>query len=96
MSDTFRVGLDTFGDVTAAADNSLQSHASVLRDVLDEAVLADNLGLDARGSVPDRCPAAFVPGDRQEKREKREQDVFVFPSHDESLLLISRRAQPRR
>ena len=49
MSDTFQVGLDTFGDVTAAAGNSLQSHASVLRDVLDEAVLADDLGLDAFG-----------------------------------------------
>ena len=49
MSDTFHVGLDTFGDVTVGPDAAPQSHARVLRDVLEEAVLADTLGLDAFG-----------------------------------------------
>ena len=74
MSDPFQVGLDTFGDVTVAEDATLQSHASVLRDVLDEAVLADQLGLDAFGvgehhradfaiSAPEVVLAATCPGE---------------------------------
>src|SRR5262245_34721849 len=42
---TIELGLDTFGDVTYAADGTLQHHARVLRDVVEEAVLADELGL---------------------------------------------------
>ena len=49
MTDTFHVGLDTFGDVTVGADGTPQSHARVLRDVVDEAALADDLGIDAFG-----------------------------------------------
>jgi probable LLM family oxidoreductase len=49
MTDRFQVGLDTFGDVTVGADGTLQPQARVLRDVVDEAVLADDLGLDAFG-----------------------------------------------
>ena len=43
------IGLDTFGDVTAAPDGTLNSAAHVLRDVVDEAVLADEVGLEAFG-----------------------------------------------
>lgn len=49
MANSFQVGLDTFGDVTAALDGRPQSQARVLREVIDEAVLADGLGLDAFG-----------------------------------------------
>ena len=49
MADGFDLGLDTFGDVTFAADGTLQPQARVLRDVVDEAILADDLGLDAFG-----------------------------------------------
>ena len=42
-------GLDTFGDVTVGPDGGLLSHAQVLRNVVDEAVLADRLGLDFFG-----------------------------------------------
>ena len=49
MPASFAFGLDTFGDVTIGADGTLHSHARVLRDVVDEAVLADRLGLDAFG-----------------------------------------------
>ena len=45
MSSTLELGLDTFGDVTYGADGKLQHQARVLRDVVDEAVLADELGL---------------------------------------------------
>src|SRR5436190_9211950 len=49
MANTFELGLDTFGDVTLGDAGELQSQARVLRDVVDEAVLADSLGLDAFG-----------------------------------------------
>ena len=49
MSEQFEFGLDTFGDVTAAPDGTLHSQARVLRDVVEQAVLADDLGIDAFG-----------------------------------------------
>jgi probable LLM family oxidoreductase len=49
MADRFELGVDTFGDVTVGPDGHLQSQAHVLRDVVEEAVLADELGLDAFG-----------------------------------------------
>ena len=48
-STQFQIGLDTFGDVTAESDGTLRTQAEVLRDVLAEAILADDLGLDAFG-----------------------------------------------
>src|SRR3984957_15969375 len=49
MAPPLDLGLDTFGDVTAGADGKLLSHARVLRDVVEEAVLADELGIDFIG-----------------------------------------------
>ena len=46
---TFELGLDTFGDVTRDADGTLAPQARVLRDVVEEAVLADAVGVDAFG-----------------------------------------------
>jgi probable LLM family oxidoreductase len=48
-TDQLELGLDTFGDVTSAADGSPLSHAQVIRNVIDEAVLADALGIDFIG-----------------------------------------------
>ncbi|SHI73608.1 probable oxidoreductase, LLM family [Roseomonas rosea] len=41
--------LDTFGDVTSGPDGALLPHAQVLRNLIDEAVLADGLGIDFFG-----------------------------------------------
>jgi probable LLM family oxidoreductase len=49
MTEPLELGLDTFGDVTHGADGKLQHQARVLRDVVEEAVLADELGLDFFG-----------------------------------------------
>jgi probable LLM family oxidoreductase len=49
MAPPLELGLDTFGDVTAGADGELLSHAQVLRNVVEEAVLADALGIDFIG-----------------------------------------------
>ncbi|SRR5579871_737946 len=49
MTTSLEFGLDTFGDVTRGADGGLLAHAQVIRNVIDEAVLADDLGLDFIG-----------------------------------------------
>lgn len=43
------LGLDTFGDVSLGPDGKLQPMDQVLREVLDQAVLADTLGIDFIG-----------------------------------------------
>jgi probable LLM family oxidoreductase len=42
---TLEIGLDTFGDRTAGSDGTLQSHAQVLRNLVEQAELADRVGL---------------------------------------------------
>lgn len=42
-------GLDTFGDTTVDRDGRPVHHAQVLRDVVEQAVLADQVGVDAIG-----------------------------------------------
>ncbi|MFZ0374190.1 MAG: LLM class flavin-dependent oxidoreductase [Xanthobacteraceae bacterium] len=49
MTQEIELGLDTFGDITANPDGSLKSHAEVIRDVIEEGVLADQVGVDAIG-----------------------------------------------
>jgi probable LLM family oxidoreductase len=45
----FELGLDTFGDVTYGPDGQLLSQAETLRQVVEQAALADQVGLDAFG-----------------------------------------------
>jgi probable LLM family oxidoreductase len=45
MAQTIELGLDTFGDVTVGPDGRPLAQAEVLRHVVEEAVLADQLGL---------------------------------------------------
>lgn len=42
-------GLDTFGDLQGALDGEFLSHAQTIRNTVDEAVLADSVGLDVFG-----------------------------------------------
>jgi probable LLM family oxidoreductase len=52
VSDILKIlelGLDTFGDVTNGADGHPLPHAQVIRNVIAEAVLADQLGIDFFG-----------------------------------------------
>jgi probable LLM family oxidoreductase len=46
---TFEFGLDTFGDVTGGADNRPLHQADVIRNVVEEAVLAEEVGVDVIG-----------------------------------------------
>ena len=45
----FQFGLDTFGDITLKPDGSLLTQAEVIRNVIEEGVHADALGIDAFG-----------------------------------------------
>lgn len=49
MTDIIELGLDTFGDVTINTDGTKKHQAQVLRDVVEEGVLADQVGIDFIG-----------------------------------------------
>lgn len=46
---TIEFGLDTFGDIPKKDNGELFTHAEAIRQVVDEAVLADKLGIDIIG-----------------------------------------------
>ena len=49
MAQHLELGLDTFGDVTRGVDGEPVSYPQVIRNVIEEAVLADSLGVDFFG-----------------------------------------------
>jgi probable LLM family oxidoreductase len=49
MSDSIELGVDTFGDVTIGGDGQLLSQAQTLRNVVEQGVVADQVGLDFIG-----------------------------------------------
>lgn len=49
MAQELTFGLDTFGDVTHGADGKPLPHAQVIRDLVEEGVLADQVGIDFIG-----------------------------------------------
>lgn len=49
MNDVLELGLDTFGDVTLADDCSTVPQPQVIRDVVEQGVLADSVGVDFFG-----------------------------------------------
>jgi probable LLM family oxidoreductase len=90
MPSQLELGLDTFGDVTYDADGQLLPQAQVIRNVVAEAVLADQLGLDFIGvgehhrddfaiSAPDVVLAAIAG---QTQRIRLGSAVTVLSSDD--------------
>lgn len=49
MATNFEFGLDTFGDITVDTSGKLLKHDEVLRNIVTEVELADQLGLDFFG-----------------------------------------------
>lgn len=49
MAQQIELGLDTFGDVMAEPDGTLTSHAQSIRNIVEQAVLADEVGVDFIG-----------------------------------------------
>jgi len=90
MADQLELGFDTFGDITAGPDGQLLSHAQVIRNVIEEATLADALGVDFIGlgehhradfaiSAPDVVLAAIAS---RTKRIHLGSSVTVLSSDD--------------
>lgn len=48
-NDSLQFGIDTFGDLPVDDNGKLMTHAAAVRQVIDEAVLADKLGIDTIG-----------------------------------------------
>src|ERR1043165_5383423 len=49
MNQTLQLGVDTFGDITDGPDGKPLHAAQVIRNLVEEAVLADEVGIDAIG-----------------------------------------------
>jgi alkanesulfonate monooxygenase SsuD/methylene tetrahydromethanopterin reductase-like flavin-dependent oxidoreductase (luciferase family) len=49
MTQQLELGLDTFGDVTVDAEGNRLPYAQVIRNVVEQGVLADSLGVDVFG-----------------------------------------------
>jgi probable LLM family oxidoreductase len=47
--DVLQFGMDTFGDLPVDDKGNLMSHAAAIRQVVDEAILADKIGIDIIG-----------------------------------------------
>ena len=90
MAATLEFGLDSFGDVTRGAGGELLAHAQVIRNVIEEATFADELGIDFIGlgehhradfaiSSPEQVLAAIAP---LTKRIRLGSSVTVLSSDD--------------
>ena len=97
MSQPIELGLDTFGDVTVEADGSPTPYPQVIRNLVAEAVLADETGVDFIGvgehhrddfavSSPEMVLAAIAG---QTKRIKLGSAVTVLSS-DEPVRVFQR------
>lgn len=90
MSKAIEFGIDTFGDVTVGPDGQLLHHAEVIRNLLDEAILADEVGLDFigvgehhRGDFAVSAPEVVLAGiATRTKRIKLGSAVTVLSSDD--------------
>jgi probable LLM family oxidoreductase len=97
MVQHLELGLDTFGDVTAGADGELVSHAQVIRDVVDEAVLADELGVDFigvgehhRGDFAVSSPEVVLAGIAGRTRRIRLGSAVTVLSSDDPVRVFQR------
>lgn len=91
------LGLDTFGDVTAAPDGTALSHAQVLRDLVDQAVLADETGVDFigigehhRDDFAVSAPEVVLAGIATRTRRIRLGSAVTVLSSDEPVRVFQR------
>ena len=81
MTKTVEFGLDTFGDVTADADGKLLPHAQVIRNLLDEAILADQTGVDFIGAAINIALGEPVTAaDLEPRRQDAVVQRYAFPA----------------
>lgn len=90
-------GLDTFGDVTAAPDGTPLSHAQVLRDLVEQAILADETGVDFigigehhRGDFAVSAPEVVLAGIATRTRRIRLGSAVTVLSSDDPVRVFQR------
>ncbi len=97
MVQQLELGLDTFGDVTAGPDGKLLSHAQVIRNVVEEAVLADRLGVDFigvgehhRGDFAISAPEVVLAGIASRTKRIRLGSAVTVLSSDDPVRVFQR------
>jgi probable LLM family oxidoreductase len=97
MVQHLELGLDTFGDVTAGPTGELLPHAQVIRNVVDEAVLADELGVDFigvgehhRGDFAVSSPEVVLAGIAGRTRQIRLGSAVTVLSSDDPVRVFER------
>src|SRR5271166_2830384 len=97
MARHLELGLDTFGDITAGPDGRLLSHAQVIRNVVNEAVLADGLGVDFigvgehhRGDFAISSPEVVLAGIAGRTRRIRLGSAVTVLSSDDPVRVFQR------
>jgi probable LLM family oxidoreductase len=97
MAQQLELGLDTFGDVTTGPDGKLLSHAHVIRDVVEEAALADQLGVDFigvgehhRGDFAISAPEVTLAGIASRTKRIRLGSAVTVLSSDDPVRVFQR------
>ena len=97
MPQPLELGLDTFGDVTREADGRPLSHAQVIRDLLEEAVLADSIGVDFfgvgehhRGDFAVSAPEVVLAGIATRTQRIRLGSAVTVLSSDDPIRVFQR------
>src|SRR3954466_120774 len=97
MEPHLELGLDPFGDVTRSADGQLLPHAQVIRDIVAEAVLADELGVDFigvggnhRAAFPVSSPEMVLAGIAGRTRRIRLGSAVTVLSSDDPVRVYQR------
>ncbi|MDX7951989.1 LLM class flavin-dependent oxidoreductase [Lichenihabitans sp. Uapishka_5] len=97
MTHPLEFGLDTFGDVTRREDGTLLPHAQVIRNLVDEAVLAEAVGLDSfgvgehhRGDFAVSAPEVVLAGIATRTRRIRLGSAVTVLSSDDPIRVFQR------
>lgn len=97
MAQHLELGLDTFGDVTRSMDGAPVSHAQVIRDLVEEARLADEVGLDFfgvgehhRDDFAVSAPEVVLAGIATQTRRIRLGSAVTVLSSDDPIRVFQR------
>ncbi len=97
MTQPLELGLDTFGDVTNDAAGTPLPHAQVIRNVIEEAVLADQVGLDFfgigehhRGDFAVSAPEIVLAAIASRTRRLRLGSAVTVLSSDDPIRIFQR------
>jgi probable LLM family oxidoreductase len=97
MAMHLELGLDTFGDVTVGPSGQLLPHAQVIRNVVEEAALADEVGVDFigvgehhRGDFAISTPEVVLAGIAGRTRRIRLGSAVTVLSSDDPVRVFQR------